>query len=167
MNFVPCRECKHSVSPNARACPQCGAPFPARSIWKGSGFEWRSETTFFGYPLIHVAFGRDAQGKLRVARGIIAVGQFAIGVIAIAQFGIGLLFGFGQFILGCTAIAQFAGGLYFALGQFAFAYIAIGQIALGVYARCQTGLAQYLWSQNNRDPEAVRFFSHLLKQVNL
>ncbi|MBN2103700.1 hypothetical protein JW835_06630 [bacterium] len=167
MNLVPCRECRHSVSRNARSCPECGAPFPARQIWNGWGFEWKSRTTYFGYPLIHVAFGRDARGKLRVAKGIIAVGQFAIGMITVAQFGIGFIFGLGQFILAFTAIAQFAGALYFALGQFAIAYAAVGQIAVGYFARCQIGFAKYLWSMTRQDPEAVHFFRNLLSHVNL
>ena len=42
----------------------------------GWGYEYKSKQTLFGWPLVHVAFGRDAKGKLRVAKGVIAVGQF-------------------------------------------------------------------------------------------
>jgi len=163
MNLVSCRECRHTVSPNASTCPECGAPFPSREKWNGWGYEWKSGIHVLGYPFIHIAFGRGPDGKLRVARGIIAVGQFAIGVITIAQFGIGLLFGVGQFIFGCISIAQFAAGVYFSLGQFAFGYLAIGQIAFGYYAKCQFGLAWHLWSQRTQDPEAVYFFKTLFK----
>lgn len=166
MNLVPCRECRHLISPNARSCPQCGAPFPARENWSGWGYEWKSKKTWYGYPLIHIAFGKNSQGKLRVAKGVVAIGQFAIGLVTIAQFGIGFLFGFGQFILGLTAIAQVAGGLIFALGQFAFGYIAIGQIAIGYYARCQAGFAKFLWSSKSKHPEAVRFFLNLVRQLS-
>ena len=108
MALVACRECQHEVSDVARACPQCGAPFPGRRHWQGTGYDWKSRTTVCGYPLVHIAYGRDARGKLRVAKGVIAIGQFAIGLITIAQFGIGFLFGFGQFFLALTAIAQVA-----------------------------------------------------------
>jgi hypothetical protein len=37
-----CRECGHQVSEQAFACPQCGAPYPARPQWTGWGFEYRS-----------------------------------------------------------------------------------------------------------------------------
>lgn len=114
-----------------------------------------------------MAVGRNASGQIRVAKGIIAIGQFAVGLITIAQFGIGFLFGFGQFIFGFAAVAQFAAGIYFALGQFAFGYIAVAQIAVGYYARCQIGIAEHLWSAGFRDPEAVHFFRNLANRFNL
>ncbi len=121
-----CRECQHEVSTTALACPHCGAPDPSRKAWRGWGIEWKSKTAICGYPLVHVAFGRDAEGRLRVAKGFIAIGQFAIGVVTIAQFGVGMLFGFGQFIIGLNAVAQFAFAAVVGLGQFATGYLAIG-----------------------------------------
>jgi hypothetical protein len=110
-----------------------------------------------------VAFGRDAQGKYRVAKGIIAIGQFAVGLIAIAQFGVGLLFGFGQFIVGFTALAQVAVTAYFGVGQIATGYVAIGQVVLAHYGLAQLGWATHLWSPDHRDPEAVAYFRQLLE----
>src|SRR5262249_18791217 len=47
------------------------------------GKEYKSKTTIFGIPLLHVAFGIDPKtGKKRVAKGIIAVGDIAIGCFA-------------------------------------------------------------------------------------
>jgi hypothetical protein len=161
MTLVPCRSCGHSVSREALACPQCGAPLPARSGWQGAGFEWRSKTTVWGYPLVHIAVGRNNEGRLRVAKGIIAIGQFGVGLVTIAQFGVGLLFGFGQFILGLTAVAQFAGGLLAGVGQFASGYAAIGQFVVAYYGLGQTGLGEFLWTTARRDSQAVEFFSGL------
>jgi hypothetical protein len=161
MNLVPCRTCDAEVSPEAAACPRCGAPFPAHPSWQGRGFEWRSVTTIMGYPLVHIAVGRTKEGKILVAKGIIAIGQFAVGMVAIAQFGFGLLFGFGQFILGCTALAQFAGALLAGVGQFATGYVAVGQVVLGYYGLAQAGLAQHLWTVSHKDPQAVEFFLSL------
>jgi hypothetical protein len=161
MPLSPCRECQQEISTEASFCPHCGAPRPADRQWQGPGFEWRSAQTFYGYPLIHVAFGKDARGKRRVAKGIIAIGQFAFGVITVAQFGVGLLFGFGQFIFGLTALAQFAGALLMGVGQFASGYVAIGQMVLAKIGLAQMGLAEALWSPNRRDPEAVEFFQQL------
>jgi len=127
----------------------------------GIGYEWRSETEYYGYPLVSVAFGRNGKGAMRVAKGWIAIGQFALGVVTFAQFGVGAVFGFGQFMLGIVAIAQFAVALLFGLGQFATGYVAIGQIAFGSYALCQSGFAEHLWSQTAKDQEAVRFFKHM------
>jgi hypothetical protein len=132
MALVKCGECGNDISDKAWACPKCGFPgagglFPFAG-WRWWGWEWKSQSNINGIPLVHVAFGWDLQkGTLRVARGIIAIGQFGIGVITVAQFGIGLLFCLGQFAAGGLAIGQFAAGVIFALGQFAAGMNAIGQ----------------------------------------
>ncbi len=104
---------------------------------------------------------------MRVAKGIVAIGQFAIGVVTIAQFGVGILFGLGQFVFGLAVVAQFAVGIAFGLGQLATGYVAIGQVALGYYVLAQTGFAQFLWSTKAKDPEAVEFFRRLAGQLGL
>jgi hypothetical protein len=159
MALATCRECRGQVSTEARFCPHCGAPRPALAEYTGSGFEWRSARTVMGYPLVHVAIGRDARGKLRVAKGIIAIGQFGVGLITVAQFGVGLLFGFGQFMLGLMAVAQIAVGPLVAVGQCAAGYAAIGQVALGYYGLGQVGWAKFFWGPKHRHPEAVQFFT--------
>jgi hypothetical protein len=170
MALSTCRECGAEVSDQARACPRCGAPQPAAATWSGTGFEWKSSRTYLGYPLVHIAFGKDSGGKWRVAKGVIAIGQFALGLVTVAQFGVGLLFGFGQFIIGGAVLAQFAGGLVVGVGQIATGHVAIGQVVLAYYGLGQTGLAQFLWSTSKKDGEAVRFFlswwdylKHLIK----
>jgi hypothetical protein len=52
----PCRECRREVSEQAFACPQCGAPYPARESWKGWGHEYKSRLTIAGLPLVHISF---------------------------------------------------------------------------------------------------------------
>jgi hypothetical protein len=135
MTLITCEECGSEISDKAWACPKCGnpmkgvsnLPFLARTGWFW-GYEWKSETSFFGWPLVHVAIGWDLKtGRLHVARGIIAIGQFGIGIVTIAQFGIGLLLALGQFVGGFVAVGQFALGIYFGLGQFATGATSIGQ----------------------------------------
>lgn len=165
MPLARCRECQKQISTEAVNCPHCGAPYPAKTKWYGRGFEWKSEQTFYGYPLVHVAWGRDENNRIRVAKGVIAIGQFGIGLITFAQFGVGVLFGFGQFILGLTGIAQFAITGLFGIGQFAAGYVAIGQFALGYYALAQIGYGKFIWSQAVKDPEAVEFFRQLMNSI--
>lgn len=165
MSLVSCRECHNQVSTEAVSCPRCGAPRPSLAEWKGTGFEWNSDATFLGYPLIHIATGRDAMGKRRVAKGVIAIGQYAVGGITIAQFGIGLVFGFGQFMLAPVAISQFAGTILFGAGQLAVGYIAIGQFAAGQTVLAQFGYGNSVWTPARQDPEAVAFFTQLLEQA--
>ncbi|WP_136063691.1 zinc ribbon domain-containing protein [Pontiella sulfatireligans] len=124
-----CRECGHNVSEQAIACPECGAPYPAREKWDGWGFEYKTQTTLLGLPLVHVSFKYRPNRVPVPARGIIAIGQFGIGVITISQFGIGLV-----------SVSQFtvAG---FALAQFALAWSLIAQI--GIYV--DQGVGQLVW----------------------
>jgi len=127
------------------------------------GFEWKTERCLFGLPLICVAFGRDEAGRLRVARGIVAVGQFAVGAVALGQVAFGFLFAFGQAAAGLTAIGQLAVGLAVA-GQFAAGYLALGQVVVGVYALGQVGWGTFVWSSRRDDMEALSVF-YTLKMI--
>jgi hypothetical protein len=112
------RDCRALVSEQAFTCPKCGAPYPAREKWDGWGFEYKSAMNLAGLPLVHISF-KYVPGRGPVpAKGIIAIGQFAIGIVAICQFGIGFV-----------SVSQFtiAG---FALAQFAVAYSLIAQMGL-------------------------------------
>ncbi len=165
MQMLPCRVCKNPVSTEAVTCPHCGAPKPYDYLYDGTGIDYKSGIELFGYPLVHIAFGKDRKGHRRVAKGIIAIGQFGIGLITFAQFGVGILFGFGQLIIGITAIAQVAITLLFGIGQVATGYIAIGQIVVAYYGLAQAGIAQYIWTAKYKDNEAVIFFTQLLNYI--
>ncbi len=133
----------------------------------GIGFEWRTEAEFYGYPLICVAVGRSDKGSMRVARGWVAVGQFAVGAVTFAQFGAGLVFGLGQFMASPVAVGQFALGIIFGLGQFATGYAAVGQIAFGYYVICQSGFGWHAIKPGYQDPRAVEFFARWAQQLGL
>lgn len=139
--LTPCRACRKEISREAETCPACGAPAPALQTAPPAvgthiarGRDWRTKKEFFGLPLVHICYGRDSQGKLRTAKGIIAIGQFARGGIVIAQFGVGAVFGLGQFVAAPIAIGQFAFGLI-AIGQFGLGLLlGAGMIAAGLNA---------------------------------
>ena len=59
-----CRDCRHTVSEQALACPNCGAPYPAQKQWDGWGFEYKSRATFLGLPLVHVSLNITRIGCL-------------------------------------------------------------------------------------------------------
>jgi len=104
------------------------------------GYEWKSRAEILGLPWVHIAVGRDQNtGKFLVAKGVIAIGQFAVGVVAI-----------GQFAFGVFAVAQFAVGIAYGLGQLAVGMTAIGQVAVGRDILCQIGLGQNLKPVFNR-----------------
>lgn len=155
MALINCPECGKQVSNKARSCPGCGFVF--RSIYP-TGFEWKSKANIRGIPFVHVCFGFMRPGVPRVAKGIIAIGQFAVGLICIAQFGVGFLFGLGQFMISVISIGQFSAGALIGIGQFTCGILAIGQVAVGHYAICQWGFATYMWSPARVDMEAVALF---------
>jgi hypothetical protein len=138
---VLCRECRAEVPADARTCPHCDAPRPARTVFSGEGYEWKSAALWMGYPVIHVAFGLDATGRARTAQGVIAIGQRAVGGVAVGIVAGGFialgLVAVGVFSLGIVAIALFA-----ACGVNAIAPYACGVVALGYGT---AGLARLGW----------------------
>lgn len=130
---VLCRVCQAEVLAADLTCSHCGAPRPARAAFHGEGYEWRTTATWLGSPVIHVAFGLDAEGRPRVARGVIAIGQrarggVAIGIIATGFVAIGVV-AVGLFSVGIVALAALA-----AVGVNAIAPWAVGVVALGYWA---------------------------------
>lgn len=89
------------------ACPQCGAPFPAKNKWDGWGFEYKSKATLGGLPWLHISFKYKPNRLPVPAKGIFAIGQVACGVFTLSQFGIGVV-SISQFTIAGWAIAQFA-----------------------------------------------------------
>ena len=119
--------------------------------------EWKTRASVFGIPLICVEYGTNDNGRPCVAKGFIAIGQFAVGLVAIGQVGIGFI-GFGQLAVGVLAFGQVAIGLLAGFGQLAVGTFAGGQFVIGKYARGQFGWAEYLWSPDRTDMEAVSMF---------
>jgi hypothetical protein len=117
----PCRECQHQISEQAVACPNCGAPSPAKEKWDGWGFEYKSKTTFMGLPLLHISFKYRPNRVPVPAVGVIAIGQFACGLITISQFGIGVV-----------SLSQLTVAVY-AVAQIAFAYSLIAQFGIYIH----------------------------------
>jgi len=124
-----CPFCGERLQRRELRCSHCGEDLSIRiqdrssigptSIW---GFEYRSEQTIFGMPLIHIAQGINPEtGLPRVARGFIAIGGFAVGVVVIGGFGAGI-FVFSGIGLGLLAI----GGI--AIGGLAFGGLALGLV---------------------------------------
>jgi len=125
-----CRECQRVVREEAKWCPHCGAPNPAKEKWDGWGFEYKSKITILGLPLLHISFKFRPNGMPVPAKGIISIGQFGIGLINISQFGIGVI-----------SISQFTIAVY-ALAQIALAYSLFAQV--GLYFN--KGYGQLVWN---------------------
>jgi hypothetical protein len=133
-------------------------PFHLR---QAMGYEYRSKTKLLGLPLVHIAHGLDpATGKVRVARGVVAVGGRARGVFAFGGEAIGV-FAFGGAAIGVLAVGGFAIGLVtlsglsigliLASGGLAVGGIAFGGLAVGYYA-----LGGLTFGVHANDAEAFR-----------
>lgn len=141
--------------------------------WKLS-YEYRSKTTLFGWPLIHVATGVDpATGRKRTAKGIIAVGCHPRGVIAFGDTAVGVIacgiFGYGLISISVVAVGviawgSVAAGVLVAMGGLAVAPIAIGGAASGWYANGAMAWGKHILSPYVSDPLAVRFFNPFISK---
>ena len=170
MSLIRCPECQREVSDKAPACPGCGYPLPGTGmplpgtplpgLRRGAfsyPFEYKSEKTIFGLPLVHVVYGPAWAGGLKPAKGFIAIGNIAIGVIAIGGFAFGLLTlaGIG---LGFISIAGLAFGIGAGVGGIATGYYALGGVAIGVYAIGGLGIGAHTLAN---DPHLLDSFKKL------
>ena len=91
-------------------------------------YEYKSEVSFFGLPLVHVHLSRG-RGRPAVAKGIIAIGDMAVGVVALGGLSLGVLLALGGLSAGLFALGGVALGAY-VLGGVAVGYCALGGVAL-------------------------------------
>jgi len=158
MSLIQCPECNNQVSDKAIMCPKCGLPMAGR----GSGYEYQSRARLFGLPLVHIASGiNPSTGRIRIAKGIIAIGNVAVGGLAIGGVSFGVI-SFGGLSLGLVALGGAAVGLLLALGGMAIGLVAIGGGAMGYYALGGAALGVHPFSANYQDPQAVEFFKRFL-----
>ncbi|MBN1807875.1 MAG: hypothetical protein JW909_02325 [Planctomycetes bacterium] len=153
-----------------------------RGAWKvyvyqnGTSYrEYKSRASAFGWPLVHMTFGRNPEtGARKVAMGIIAIGRIAVGGVAIGQLALGILTlaqaGAGVLVLaqaglGYAGIGQLIMAYQFAAGQVVVAQTAIGQIAVGKYALGQIAWGKHVISTKLQDPEAVEYFRGLWNRI--
>lgn len=166
MPLTNCPECGHPVSDKAVTCPGCGHPLRTDIPLRGGvgpyswGFEYKSKATLLGLPLIHIAQGFTLEGRMRVAKGFIAIGNVAVGVFAIGGAAVGVISIAGAG-LGIISMAGFALGLFCGIGGLAVGYIAVGGIAIGIYAL--GGLCFGPHTIYN-DPDLLRYLESLFRR---
>jgi predicted Ser/Thr protein kinase len=166
----PSRRYQHASDLRVQVEALAGAPSKLTpEVRRKLSFEYRSKTTLFGWPLVHVATGVDpATGRTRIAKGIIAIGDTPRGVIAFGYVAVGVIaigiFGYGLFSIsiiavGAVALGPVAVGLGLAIGGVAVAPVALGGSAAGYYATGGLAWGRHALSPRVYDPIAEKFFS--------
>ena len=107
-------------------------------------YEYKSQKSWRGLPLVHVHIGiRPVRSKGviaigNIAQGIIAIGIVGMGVITLAVVGLGLLLAIGSIVVGGIAIGSLAVGIIamgaLCVGVFTMGAVAVGQFSFGALA---------------------------------
>lgn len=106
---------------------------------EGWHYEYKSQRTLFGLPLVHVNIGRRdhwARGIVaigNIATGFVALGGVSAGLLSLGGVSFGLLLALGAVTLGGVSIGGVALGIL-AWGGIALGWLAVGGCAVGVYA---------------------------------
>ncbi len=95
------------------------------------GYEYISKIKISGLPLVHINIGLGRE--IRIAKGIIAVGNVAKGIVALGGVAIGL-FALGAVSIGLISLGAFALGLLFSIAGISIGSIAIGGISIGLFS---------------------------------
>ncbi|MGD8499338.1 MAG: hypothetical protein PVJ86_01750 [Phycisphaerales bacterium] len=156
MTLLKCPECNNDISDKAVVCPHCGIARKGFLWW----YEFRSEKKLFGLPLVHIVLGpafNPVTGKIRIAKGIIAVGGMAVGGIAMGGLSLGVI-ALGGVAAGLAAFAGVALGVLLGVGGFALGFIALGGMAVGYYAVGGGAWGVHALGGNVQDPQLQEFF---------
>lgn len=97
-------------------------------ITRGNFYEYKSNRTLFGLPLVHINIGRG----VRRAKGIIAIGNIATGFVSLGMASIGLI-SFGIASLGLISVGCLTLGILLSIGAISVGTISIGAFAIGIF----------------------------------
>ncbi len=128
MPLLKCPDCNNDISDKAVICPHCGAA--GQGFFRA--FEYRSKKMLFGLPLVHIVWGpafNPVTGRMRIAKGIIAIGGVAVGVLAMGGLAFGVI-ALGGAAVGLAALGGAALGIILAIGGFAVGFVTLGGAAL-------------------------------------
>lgn len=120
---------------------------PRRYVW-APDFEYKSERTLFGLPLVHIngKWGGTAKGVVAVgfkACGVVSVGFLSMGVLSAGCLSLGAV-SLGALALGVLALGAVSVGLLLALGAVAAGFVAYGAAAFGGFAAGAFACARYV-----------------------
>ena len=84
---------------------------PGAGYYRMAWREYKSARTWMGLPLVHVCYGINPEtGRRGVAKGVFAMGDFAIGIVALGGLSLGVI-ALGGLGLGVISLAGLSIGL--------------------------------------------------------
>lgn len=105
---------------------------PKYENYKKNYYEFISKTKIGNIPLVHINIGYGLR-NIRVAKGVLAIGNIAKGVFSFGGIAIGL-FAFGGLALGLISLGALALALLLSIGGISIGSLTIGGIAIGIFA---------------------------------
>ncbi|WP_195571952.1 helix-turn-helix domain-containing protein [Paenibacillus sp. 1001270B_150601_E10] len=105
---------------------------------RGHYYEYKSQITWFGLPLIHVHIGRG----FKKAKGIIAVGNIATGILSVGLVANGLI-SLGLISIGLIGIGSISIGLLFSLAAVSIGTFSVGAVAIGIFSLGALSIGMY------------------------
>lgn len=156
MALLKCPDCNNDISDKAVICPHCGAA--GQGFFRA--FEYRSKKMLFGLPLVNIVWGpafNPVTGRMRIAKGIIAIGGVAVGGLAIGGLAFGVI-ALGGAAIGLAALGGAALGIILAIGGFAVGFVALGGAAIGYYAVGGGAWGAHALSGNINKTKLLEFF---------
>lgn len=100
-------------------------------------YEYKSERTLFGIPLVHINIGRN----FKKTKGIVAVGNVSYGVVALGLVSFGV-FSFGVLSVGLVSLGVLALGLL-AGGAISIGIVSFGAISIGIFSVGALSIGKY------------------------
>lgn len=101
-------------------------------------YEYKSERTLFGLPLVHISLGRGS----KKAKGIIAIGNVACGIASFGLVSFGV-FSFGILSIGLLSLAVFSIAFLIAIGAISVGTVSIGAISIGIFSCGSLAIGKY------------------------
>jgi len=107
-------------------------------VTRGRQYEYKSDKTFNGLPLVHVNIGFG----VKRAKGVIAIGNIATGYLSIGLISAGFM-SFGLIGVGLISFSLLAIGLLLAVGTVSLGIFSIGAIAFGIFTLGAISIGMY------------------------
>ena len=164
-----CGNCGYDLSGSTESskCPECGRPIvevlTRKTFVRKHWIRYTSKATLLGWPVIDIALSGNRGGKPTIAKGIVAIGNFAVGGIALGAITVGIV-DLGAIGIGVWSIGALAVGLLGSIGSLCVGLFVAGNVSIGVFASGLVAVGVFAQGQVTSGYN-TRSFSHFARGV--